>query len=135
MATSIAGGEFNLPYHSDKSQCKLYNYKDIIRIYAAMEGYILYHTTYCNALNTYVRSLTSRSEQRAVTYGQQIPDVAIATQMEETLTHGQIVIMTILNQYGLVESESTDEEVIEETTEETVESPEETNNEAETVEE
>lgn len=107
-ATEISGGEFSLPYHSDKSQCKLYSYKDIIRIYAAMEGYILYHTTYCNALNTYVRSLTSRSEKRAVTYGQEIPDETIANQMNETILHGQAVIQTILSKYDLVDNEVTE---------------------------
>ena len=54
MATKVS-----LPYHADGSQCKVYTYQDIIKIYCEIQKLILAETSYCNALNTYVRGLNT----------------------------------------------------------------------------
>ena len=49
MATKVS-----LPYHADGSQCKVYTYQDIIKIYCEIQKLILAETSYCNALNSYL---------------------------------------------------------------------------------
>lgn len=64
---ALLGAEM-LPYHADKSFCKLYPAADIIAIGNAAVAFKTYNTTLCNYLNTYLRSLTSEAEVNAVTY-------------------------------------------------------------------
>lgn len=87
MATKVS-----LPYHADGSQCKVYTYQDIIKIYCEIQKLILAETSYCNALNTYVRGLNTKEQIAAVKYGQEITDQAIKTNMDTVIAQGNLII-------------------------------------------
>ena len=59
----------NLPYHADDGDCKPYTNTDIIKIGSIATAHITHHTTYCNQLKKYVRSLTSVKDVYDVEYG------------------------------------------------------------------
>ena len=101
LASIAMTTECDLPYHSDRHQCKIYTYKEIIRLYAHAQAHILYNTTYGNALNTYVRSLNNKTDISQVEYGQEIPDAAIVTEMNTALEQGNAVILAVLNKYDI----------------------------------
>lgn len=86
-------------YHADKTQCKVYSYEDIIKIYMAIKSLVLYQTTYCNALNSYARKLVSKNELSALTYGQEIPDEELCQEMNESLNFGKQIIEALANVY------------------------------------
>ena len=94
MATKVS-----LPYHADGSQCKVYTYQDIIKIYCEIQKLILAETSYCNALNTYVRGLNTKEQIAAVKYGQEITDQAIKTNMDTVIAQGNAVMEGIVKQY------------------------------------
>lgn len=86
-------------YHADKTQCKVYSYEDIIKIYMAIKTLVLYQTTYCNALNSYARKLVDKTEIAALVYGQDIPDETLKKEMEESLAFGQQIIEALATVY------------------------------------
>lgn len=94
MATKVS-----LPYHADGSQCKVYTYQDIIKIYCEIQKLILAETSYCNALNTYVRGLNTKEQIAAVKYGQEITDQTIKTNMDTVIAQGNTVMEGIVKQY------------------------------------
>lgn len=94
MATKVS-----LPYHADGSQCKVYTYQDIIKIYCEIQKLILAETSYCNALNTYVRVLNTKEQIAAVKYGQEITDQVIKTNMDTVIAQGNAVMEGIVKQY------------------------------------
>lgn len=94
MATKVS-----LPYHADGSQCKVYTYQDIIKIYCEIQKLILAETSYCNALNTYVRGLNTKEQIAAVKYGQEITEQAIKTNMDTVIAQGNAVMEGIVKQY------------------------------------
>lgn len=95
----------SLPYHADGSQCKVYTYQDIIKIYCEIQKLILTETSYCNALNTYVRGLYTKEDIAAVKYGQEITDSTIKENMETAITQGDAVMEAIAKQYLTEESD------------------------------
>lgn len=107
-------------YHADDTQCKVYSAKDIIKIYIAIKSLVLYQTTYCNALNTYARSLSTKNEIAAIEYGMEIPNESIRTEMEEAIAYGQSVIEALAKLYLAEPEEETEtvepEESVEEET-------------------
>lgn len=99
----------SLPYHADSSQCKVYSYQDIIKIYCEMKKLVLNETSYCNALNTYVREkLYSKEEIAAVKYGQEIADPTIKENMETVIAQGEAVMNAIAKQYLVADAENTE---------------------------
>lgn len=103
MTTKVA-----LPYHADGSQCKVYSYQDIIKIYCEIQKLILAETSYCNALNTYVRGLNSKEAIAAVEYGQDIEDSTIKTNMDTVIAQGEAVMEAIAEKYLTTETEEAD---------------------------
>lgn len=63
-----------IPYHADDEQCVYYTAAEINTIIAAMNKHKIYHTTYYNALKSYINSLTTIESITAITYGTPIPD-------------------------------------------------------------
>jgi len=61
--------DVNLPYHADDGDCKPYTNTDIIKIGSMATAHITHHTTYCNQLKKYVKSLTSVKDVFDVEYG------------------------------------------------------------------
>lgn len=89
----------SLPYHADGSQCKVYSYQDIIKIYYEIQKLILAETSYCNALNTYVRGLYTKEEIAAVNYGDEITDTTIKSNMDTAIAQGESVMKSIVAKY------------------------------------
>lgn len=104
--------KIDLPYHADKTQCKIYTAEDIIKIYASIQALVLYQTTYCNAVNTYIRSLTEKTDIASFIYGQTIPNENIVNEMNEALAQGQKVINTLTTQYLTTEEAAPDEDPV-----------------------
>lgn len=92
--------KLDVPYHSDGNACEIYTWEDIVKIYVALQSNLLYQTTYCNALNTYIRSLSDKATIASVVYGQEIPEEQ-KTDMELALAQGQVIMNTLLSAYGL----------------------------------
>lgn len=63
-----------VPYHADGEQCIYYTAEEIKHIVAAANSHKIWHTTYYNALKTYINSLETIEEISAITYGTPIPD-------------------------------------------------------------
>lgn len=89
----------SLPYHADGSQCKVYSYQDIIKIYCEIQKLILAETSYCNALNTYVRGLYTKEEIAVVKYGDEITDTTIKSNMDTAIAQGESVMKSIVAKY------------------------------------
>lgn len=92
--------KLDVPYHSDGNACEIYTWEDIVKIYVALQSNLLYQTTYCNALNTYIRNLSNKADIASVVYGQEIPEEQ-KTDMELALAQGQVIMNTLLSAYGL----------------------------------
>lgn len=94
MATKVS-----LPYHADGSQCKVYSYQDIVKIYCEIQKLILAETSYCNALNTFVRGLYTKEDIAKVKYGQEITDSSIKANMDSVIAQGEAVMEAIAAKY------------------------------------
>lgn len=109
LADAAMNAKVSLPYHADSSQCKVYSYQDIIKIYCEMKKLVLNETSYCNALNTYVREkLYTKEEIAAVKYGQEIADPTIKENMETVIAQGEAVMNAIAKQYLVADAENTE---------------------------
>lgn len=93
-----------LPYHADNSQCKMYSYLDILKIYCEIQKLVLYETTYCNALNSYLRTLQTKEEISTVEYGFMDFPKNIKETMNTALEQGQYVMQTIYAKVELCKS-------------------------------
>lgn len=69
----MAAGAERFEYHQDGHPCRYYTKEEMQMIVEAALGYVTYHTTYCNALNIWVRDLDDADAVNAVTYGCDIP--------------------------------------------------------------
>lgn len=71
----VDAGEEQIPWHtSDESEhCKFYTNADMAMITSAAMEYVTWHITYFRDLRIYIRSLQTKEEVEAVTYGMDIP--------------------------------------------------------------
>lgn len=91
LATAASATKQPIPYHMDKTRCKVYDWKTIIKVQAEIQKLILREQTYCNALNSYIRDrLTQKTEVSATSYGMELPE-DITAQMNEAITQGILV--------------------------------------------
>lgn len=76
LQVQVAQGAEQIPWHtSDQSEhCKFYSNADMALITTAAMSYVTWHVTYFRDLRIYIRSLTTREEIEAVTYGMDIPE-------------------------------------------------------------
>lgn len=70
----LAQTESYIPYHADGEECIFYSPTEINQIITAANKLKIYHTTYYNALKSYINSLESINEIKEITYGIQIPE-------------------------------------------------------------
>jgi hypothetical protein len=70
----IAQTQNIIPYHCDGETCIFYSAEEINQIIAAATAHKIYHTTYYNALKSYINSLETIEDIAAITYGTPIPD-------------------------------------------------------------
>lgn len=74
LSTLLESGEVAIPYHADGELCKFYSVKDIETIITMATSFKTYHVSYFNALRTYIESLNTIENIRAITYGTPIPE-------------------------------------------------------------
>lgn len=97
--------KMDVPYHSSGNVCTVFTWEDAVKIYVLLEGNLLYHTTYCNALNTVIREdLDSKEKIAAIKYGQEIPENR-KDEMDAALKVGQDLMNTIFEKCGLKNEE------------------------------
>ncbi len=72
--STLAQTQELIPYHADGETCVFYTSEEINEIVNAANEFKIYHTTYYNALKTYVNSLETMEEVTAIEYGVKIPD-------------------------------------------------------------
>ena len=63
-----------IPYHADGEETDFYTSEEINQIVEAANALKIRHTTYYNALKTYINALETIEEISAITYGVEIPD-------------------------------------------------------------
>jgi len=64
--------ENGVPYHADGELCTLFSIVDFTLVADTATKFILQHTTYCNHLMAFVRSLETRAEIEGVFYGTEL---------------------------------------------------------------
>lgn len=76
LQTRVISGEEKIPWHnSDETKhCKFYSNSDMALITNTAMGYITWHVTYFRDLRIYIRSLQTKDEIAAVSYGMEIPE-------------------------------------------------------------
>ncbi len=83
---AVQAGQAGYPFHLDGELCKVYAAADIVLMATAATMHKLYHTTYCNHLNVWVRRCESVEEVQAIRYGAALPP-DLAANMAEVLGH------------------------------------------------
>ena len=86
--TAVTNGAPYYPYHSDTLLCRLYPAEDIMVMGKAATAHVLYHTTYCNHLNTWIRRAETEEELEAIFYGAELP-ADLAENLGEVLQFAQ----------------------------------------------
>ncbi len=71
---SVRAGMEAFPYHSDGNICRMFSAAEILLLGEAATAYVLYHTTLCNHLNTWIRRCESDVEVSAITYCAPLPE-------------------------------------------------------------
>jgi len=71
---AVQAGATGYPYHADGQLCRLHTAEEITAIANAATSHKLYHTTYCNHLNTWIKRATSAAELGGIYYGAALPD-------------------------------------------------------------
>ena len=97
--------QISLPYHADNEDCTLYTGIDIIKIYAYLSSHKLYHTTYCNILNSLINKATDIKTVREITYGMDVP-VEYQENLEALIEAGELAIKTMLDKIPVSEPKS-----------------------------
>lgn len=72
--SGMAATQELIPYHADGEVCIFYTAEEINWLVAAATSFKVYHTTYYNALKTYINALDTIEAIVAITYGTPIPD-------------------------------------------------------------
>lgn len=84
-------GAAGYPYHADGQLCRIYSAADIIAIVTALAQHKLYHTTYANHLNIWVRRAIDAAELEGIMYGAELP-ADLAANMQGVLADAQNII-------------------------------------------
>lgn len=83
--SAVTGGAAGYPYHLDGELCKIYSASDILTMARAAVAHILYHTTYCNHLHSWVSRCVAVSDVSGIAYGCDLP-ADLAANMQTILT-------------------------------------------------
>lgn len=70
----LLAGEEKLEYHEDGQPCKYFSAADMQKIVDTAMFYVSYNTTYCNALNMWIKSISKASELEQIQWGTKIPE-------------------------------------------------------------
>lgn len=69
----LAGTE-KLEYHEDGQPCKYFSASDMQNIVDRAMFFVSYNTTYCNAMNMWIKSAEKASDLEQITWGAEIPE-------------------------------------------------------------
>lgn len=70
----LLAGDEKLEYHEDGQPCKYFKAEDMQKIVDKAMFCVSYNTTYCNALNMWIKSATKASDLEQIQWGADIPD-------------------------------------------------------------
>lgn len=76
LSTSVDAGLPQIHWHeaNEEKHCEYYSPEDMLSINTAAMSFVAYHVTYFRSLRIYIRSLQTKDEIEAVTYGMAIPE-------------------------------------------------------------
>jgi hypothetical protein len=87
LAMQAASGAESVLYHADGELCSPYSAAAILALAEAVTRHKIYHTTYCNHLNTWIRRATE-SELNSIVYGAKLPS-DLAAHMQTLIGNAQ----------------------------------------------
>ena len=70
----LLAGEEKLEYHEDGQLCKYFSAADMQVIIDRAMFFVSYNTTYCNAMNMWIKSITKASDFEQIKWGASIPE-------------------------------------------------------------
>ena len=70
----VLAGVEKLEYHEDGQPCKYFSAEDMQNIVNKAMFYVSYNTTYCNALNMWIKSAEKASNLEQIRWGAEIPE-------------------------------------------------------------
>lgn len=70
----LLAGEEKLEYHEDGQPCKYFSAEDMQNIVNKAMSYVSYNTTYCNALNMWIKSVVNPRELDQIQWGVKVPE-------------------------------------------------------------
>lgn len=70
----LLAGEEKLEYHEDGKPCKYFSAADMQKIVDRAMFYVSYNTTYCNAVNMWIKSAEKASDLEQIQWGAKIPE-------------------------------------------------------------
>ena len=70
----LLAGEEKLEYHEDGQPCKYFSAKDMQTIVDRAMFFVSYNTTYCNAVNMWIKSAEKASELEKIQWGAKVPE-------------------------------------------------------------
>ena len=70
----LLAGEEKLEYHEDGQPCRYYSAEDMQSIINKAMLFKTYNTTYCNALNMWIKSITRSSDFEQIQWGVKVPE-------------------------------------------------------------
>lgn len=70
----LVAGATQAEYHADGEPCRYFTAEEMTAIITAAMAYVTYHTTYCNALNMWIRQTESLDEVKSIYYGCAVPE-------------------------------------------------------------
>ena len=76
LQSQVAAGEEAIPWHTSNEgeHCKFYSNADMGLIITQAMAWVTWHVTYFRDLRIYIRSLSTKEEVSAVTYGVELPE-------------------------------------------------------------
>lgn len=70
----LLAGEEKLEYHEDGQPCKYFSAADMQNIVDRAMFFVSYNTTYCNAMNMWIKSITKPGDFEQIRWGVKIPE-------------------------------------------------------------
>ncbi len=69
----IMTGSEKFEYHEDDNPCRYFSKEEMQSIITALMAFKTYHTTYCNALNMWIKASETVEEVQGIYYGCEVP--------------------------------------------------------------
>lgn len=70
----LLAGEEKLEYHEDGQPCKYFSAADMQNIVDRAMFFVSYNTTYCNAMNMWIKSIKKPGDLDQIKWGMEIPE-------------------------------------------------------------